>query len=128
MQMTALRNPHRTRYVMWMDVEMFLEVTWPMSQSNDIGVTPSADQPRFRLDVPAGASQMSIMFKEVNERDSSLTPKAIFYRSKVWVSGSNFVGRVDFMYRWTQEYLQAYEWLIRNNLTNTDEQVGAQLC
>jgi hypothetical protein len=124
MQMTIRRNPHRTRYVMWLDADRFREVTWPLSASGDADVIDRRGQPRIRLSLPHDvATQESITFSEVDKRDWKLTPRRIVYGNEVWVSTSQFTGQVDAMYRWTEEYLQAYEWLIRNNLTNTDEQV-----
>lgn len=122
--MTIRRNPHRTRYVMWLDVDRFPEATWPISASGDWNVPANPSQPRVHLSLPHDvASQRSISFHEVNKRDWTLTTKRIIYRSKVWVTTSKFIGQVDAMYRWTEEYLQAFEWLIMNNLINSDEQV-----
>jgi hypothetical protein len=127
--MTIRRNPHRTRYITWVDIGLFRDTTKPMPQpASDSGfarIEAPSDQPHFRLDLPPGFNfNTSIAVNEVYTRDPKLTPKAIIYRTKVWLSGGYFVGRVDRMYQWTQDYLQGYEWLIRNNLTNTDEQVG----
>lgn len=122
MQMTIRRNPYRTRYITWLDIGLFRHITTARSAVGEAPSAPSG-QPRFRLELPPGfVENRSIAFSEAYARIKTLTPKEIVYRNSIWLSGAYFVGRVDWMYRWTEDYLSAYEWLLRNNLTNTDEQ------
>ena len=128
--MSIRRNPYRTRYIAWHDIGQFREITTKLitsrTSSGELKVQPPSGQSRFRLDLPPGFnSNRSIAFSEGLVRYPTLTPKAVIYRTKVWVCGTYFVGRLDLMYRWTQDYLSSYEWLIKNNLTNTDEQVSS---
>jgi len=122
MQMSIRRNPHRTRYITWLDIGHFRSITTSATDPNIAEAPPG--QCHFRLGLPPDfKNETSVAFNEVYARDKALTPKAVIYGTKVWLGGAYFIGRVDQMYQWTVDYLEAYEWLIRNNLTSADEQV-----
>lgn len=108
---TALENPFKTKYFSWLDVGLFRSV-WEGSK-----------EPNFWLYLPPNFDPTKVAYAEVFNRSTGIDPKRIFILNKEWVCGCIFIGRIDTMIKWTEQYMNATEKYLQKGYMNTDQQV-----
>ena len=116
-QRTIRENPFRTRYMCWLDIGLFRDLVMPENNP----AVPSG--PLFKLHLPIGLKKNHVAYGEVKRRLHELEAFRIIYGNFEWVCGCFFIGNVEAMFRWTVEYMEGVEWLLRNKLMSTDQQV-----
>ncbi|ESO02366.1 hypothetical protein HELRODRAFT_161626 [Helobdella robusta] len=115
---TIITNPFKTKYIAWIDVGLFRN----LAQDKNPIANPKKLK-MFGLKLPPDFNEENIGYTEVHRRNDDLLPVDIVYINLVWVCGCFFLGRMDVMFRWTAEYMEGVEWLLRKRLMNTDQQI-----
>jgi len=97
LQLAIRSNPFRTRFFCWLDIGLFRDMVSGTATSYPI-------TPRFSIFLPPDFRQDSIAFQEVYVRNETASVQDIIRKNLYWVCGCFFIGRLDVMYRWTEEY------------------------
>ena len=108
-QMAAKENFFRTDYIAWLDVGLFRE-----SKNN------TKD---FILGLPPGFNDSKLAVNQVTAARMDVQFWPIFKRKLVWICGCTFIGRIETVIRYTEQYKQSVEYFIKHNFMNTDEQI-----
>ena len=108
-QKAALENYFGTDYIAWLDVGLFRH---SVNNTN-----------YFTLALPPGFDEFKIAVDQINDLPMDVKLWPIFLKKTVWICGCAFVGRIDTVIRYTEQYKRSVEYLLTRELMNTDEQV-----
>ena len=108
-QRAAKENYFGTDYIAWLDVGLFRE-----------SVNNSKD---FILALPPDFNDSKLAVNQVNNVSMDVEFWPIFKRKLVWICGCSFVGRINTVIRYTEQYKRSVEYFMSQNLMNTDEQI-----
>ena len=108
-QKAAMENYFQTDYIAWLDVGLFRE---SVNNENE-----------FTLVLPPGFNDSKIAVNQVNGANMYLDFWPIFKRKLVWICGCIFIGRIETVIRYTEQYKRSVNYFIQHHLMNTDEQV-----
>ena len=108
-QQAAEVNFFGTDYIAWLDVGLFRD-----------SVNNTKD---FILSLPPGFNDSRIAVDQVRERRMDIQFWPVFERKLVWICGCTFIGRIETVIRYTEQYKKSVGYFIEHNLMNTDEQI-----
>ena len=93
MQIAMRSNPFRTQYFCWMDIGLFRDLAGS-------GVSGF----HFSLSIPPQLDVDAVAYTQISSRNPQLSVIDIISNDVVWVCGGFFVGRMDVLKLWTEEY------------------------
>ena len=109
---SAKENFFNTKYFAWIDVGFFREMA-NMSETN---------HDSFTIHTPSKFNDTKVAYNEVFS-PWRLSLRQIMRGNKVWVGGGFFLGDVDVIQTWAEDYMYYTERFIEQRLMNTDQQV-----
>ena len=109
MATTARRNPFLTKYIAWLDIGLFRDLT-------------AKNASNFKLSEPPLFDENKVSYSQVSPFLEA-SAEEIFKRNYNLVCGCYFIGRMSVILSWTNLYRQYVEYYLNQGLTNTDQQV-----
>lgn len=104
-------NPFRTKYFAWLDVGYFRDLLHFRNSS------------MYSLKLPPAFDKSCIAVNEVFKRNDTLTAKEIIHNNLVWLGGGFFIGTIEVMRKWVNQYKMGVEHFLDEMMMNTDQQV-----